>query len=173
MDVLISRHDLKGTFVYMDNITVCELTQMEHDTNLKRFYALVKQYNLTLDHSKSIISVQEINTLGFLISYEVVKPDPDRMKPLVDLRVPRNSASLKRALDLFSYYSKWVEKFSDKIRVLTDNPSFPLEAEAVATFNCIKKSIFSDATSSEMNFLSGSLYLRDLQASGEQSLVRL
>ncbi len=34
MDQLVDKHGLKGTYVYMDNITVCGETQEEHDSNL-------------------------------------------------------------------------------------------------------------------------------------------
>jgi hypothetical protein len=141
MDNLIAKHDLKGTFAYMDNLTVCGKTQEEHDTNLQRFYDIVNTYSLTLNHNKSILSVTEINMLGYLISYQTVKPDPERMQPLIDLPVPSTPKSLKRALGLFSYYSQWVEKFSDKIRPLTSIAEFPLSKEAVKAFTNIKHDI--------------------------------
>ena len=141
MDNLIAKHNLKGTLAYMDNITVCGKTQEEHDTNLQRFYDIVNKYSLTLNHKKSILSVTEINMLGYLISYQTVKPDPERMQPLIDLPVPSTPKSLKRALGLFSYYSQWVEKFSDKIRPLTSIAEFPLTNEAVKAFTGIKHDI--------------------------------
>jgi hypothetical protein len=125
MDQLIQYHELNGTFVYLDNITVCGITQEDHDRNLNRFYEIINLYNFTLNKEKSIISVLQINMLGFMISEGVVKPDPDRMQPLVDLPIPHNPASLKRSLGLFSYYSQWVSKFSDRISILTGNPTFP------------------------------------------------
>jgi hypothetical protein len=149
MDQLIAQHGLKGTFVYLDNITVCGDSQEDHDNNLERFYELVEEYGLTLNPDKSIVSVKQINMLGFLISEGVVKPDPDRMQPLLDLPVPHNTASLKRCLGLFSYYSQWVKKFSDKIAALTaNNASFPLNEKAVFAFECLKEEIAASSISS-------------------------
>ena len=141
MDQLIQYHELSGTFVYLDNITVCGITQEDHDSNLNRFYEIINLYNLTLNKEKSIISVQQINMLGFMISEGVVKPDPGRMQPLVDLPIPHNPASLKRSLGLFAYYSQWVSKFSDRIRILTGKPTFPLSDDAAQAFNGLKQAI--------------------------------
>ena len=105
----------------------------------------VQSYNLTLNHDKSIISVREINLLGFLISKGEIKPDPDRMQPLNDLPVPHDRPSLKRALGLFSYYSQWVPKYSDKIQPLTGDPVFPLSQEAIKAFESVKQCIASSS----------------------------
>ena len=140
MDNLIKKHHLKGTFAYMDNITIGGETQKEHDANLQRFHDIVSQYSLTLNHDKSVISVTEICMLGYLISHRNMKPDPERMRPLFELPIPTCSKSLKRALGLFSYYSQWVEKFSDKIHPLS-HPTFPLSKEACEAFSRMKHDI--------------------------------
>ena len=70
-----------------------------------------------------------------------MRPDPERMQPLANLLVPTDSKALKRALGLFSYYSQWISKFSDKVKPLTGDAIFPLSAEAVAAFDTIKKDI--------------------------------
>ncbi len=138
---LIRKHKLTQTWAFLDNVTVGGLSQEEHDHNVEQFMRLVSRYNLTLNHDKTISSVTEINMLGYCISHLKVRPDPDRMQPLLDLPLPADSKMLKRTLGLFSYYSQWICKFSDKIKPLTGDISFPLPAEAVLAFNGIKKDI--------------------------------
>ena len=138
---IIKDNNLDLTWAYLDNVTVGGLTQEEHDKNVKRFLDVCTQYGLTLNHDKTVSSVRELNVIGYLISHLTLKPDPERMRPLVKLTVPTDSDSLKRALGLFSYYSKWVEQFSDKVRPLTQDPQFPLPDSAVAAFNQLKKDI--------------------------------
>ena len=79
--------------------------------------------------------------LGFQISKGMIKPDPERMKPLLDLPVPPNTPALKRALGLFSYYSSWVPRFSDQIQPLIGDPKFPLDKAAVDSFASLKQAI--------------------------------
>ena len=80
--------------------------------------------------------------LGYLISRGQIKPDPARMEPLLDLPIPCDPASLKRALGLFSYYSKWVPQYSEKIQpLISSNCSFPLSKTAVEAFQLVKRCI--------------------------------
>lgn len=75
-----------------------------------------------------------------------VKPDPERLEPLVNLPLPTNAASLTRALGMFSHYSKWVPNYSDKIRSLVATRIFPVTAKAASDFNRLKdvvKSVIS------------------------------
>ncbi|XP_054266988.1 uncharacterized protein LOC128989145 [Macrosteles quadrilineatus] len=67
---------------------------------------------------------------------------PDyRLESLLSLPVPKDQVSLKRVLGFFAHYSKWIHRFSDKIRNLTQVNSFPLSQEAVADFESLKLDI--------------------------------
>ena len=141
MDNVIDSEGALGTFAYLDNITIGGKDQLDHDTKVEKFEAIVSKYGLTLNHDKTISSVQELKMLGYLISHGQIKPDPDRMRPLLDLPVPTDSASLKRAMGLFSYYSQWVPQYSDKIQPLISLDSFPLSEKAIASFELVKRCV--------------------------------
>jgi len=47
MDDIIDSNECQGTFVYLDNITVCGKTKREHDENLKYFLGVGAKFNLT------------------------------------------------------------------------------------------------------------------------------
>lgn len=67
------------------------------------------------------------------------------MKPLVELPIPKDTASLQRALGMFSYYSKWVPSFSEKVRPLLKS-KFPLQDEEIQAFNTLKNDIAKAST---------------------------
>jgi len=138
MDKLVDKHNLHGIFPYLDNLTIGGIDQADHDRNLNRFYETLDKYQLTLNHDKSIISVTEVNMLGFRISHGLIKPDPDRMQPLLNLPYPHDAKALKRAVGLFSYYSKWVPQYSEKVKSLISTTDFPLSSEARHAFDSIK-----------------------------------
>ena len=50
---IITAHGCKGTFAYLDDITVCGRTKEEHDANLKVFLNAAKECNLTLNEGKN------------------------------------------------------------------------------------------------------------------------
>ncbi|CAC5405006.1 unnamed protein product [Mytilus coruscus] len=63
------------------------------------------------------------------------------MKPLRELPVPHSPKSAKRAIGMFSYYSQWIPRFSDKIKPLANATSFPLGSIAVKAFDDLKSDL--------------------------------
>ena len=85
--------------------------------------------------------------LGYVVEKGIVRPDPERFLALDNLGVPQNIASQRRVLGLFSYYSKWITKFSEKIRLLNTNTVFPHPDDVILCFQTLKDYIKSDALS--------------------------
>ena len=111
---------------------------------------IVTKKRLAIDYSQTInrfplldaFPLPKINDLVndiALIEEGVTRPVPERLSPLRNLPVPRDSKSLNRCLGLFSYYSQWIPEFSNRIKPLTSCKSFPLSPEAVTTFDSLKK----------------------------------
>ena len=141
MNQFINSEGLLGTFAYLDNIFVCGDTQEEHDANLKAFLAAAKRNNWTFNNDKCIFSTQKLFILGSVVENGIIRPDPNRLKPLRDLPIPYNAKLLKRTIGLFSHYSKYIPKFSDKIAPLVRAKNFPLSQEAVVAFENLKVTI--------------------------------
>ena len=145
MDHIIDSEGLKATFCYLDNITICGNSKDEHDNNLQAFNEVSKKYNLTFNDSKSIIFTESLSLLGYCIRKGELRPDPDRMKPLVDLEPPKTPKALKRVMGFFSYYSQWIPNFAHRIGPLSSlidqNKSYQLTTTAVQAFQAIKKDI--------------------------------
>ena len=142
---IIQNENLSGVYAYIDDVTVCGKSQEEHDTNLKKFLEAVKKYGITLNDAKCKYSQTSINILGHAISNHEISPDPDRMKSLIALPPPVDSKSLQRVLGIFAHYSKWISKFSEKIRPLIQSKSFPLAPNAIKCFEDLKNAIANAA----------------------------
>lgn len=140
IDDIIKCEGLQDTFAYLDDVTVCGHSQEEHDKNLKKFMEIISKYGLTLNKEKSNFSLHTINLLGYKITNNLIKPDPDRILPLRNFPLPNDVRGLRRAVGMFSHFSKYVPRFSEKIQPLTKS-SFPLSKEATNAFNGIKKDI--------------------------------
>lgn len=141
VDRIISDESLTATYAYLDNLTVGGHSQEDHDRNAAGFLKAFAKYGLTLNEDKTISSVTSLKILGYLVSKGSIKPDPDRMGPLLDLPVPHDKKSLQRALGLFSYYSRWVEQYSDRVNPLVSDPEFPLSQRCRDAFQDIKTQI--------------------------------
>lgn len=141
IDTVIEEEQLKDTFPYLDDVTVGGRNQEEHDRNLENFFAAAKKYNLTLNEEKCVYSAKSIALLGYIVENKTIRPDPDRLAPLMNLPVPVDTASLQRALGMFAHYCRWIPSFSAKIRPLLAEGSFPLSEKAVTAFNFLKNSV--------------------------------
>ena len=82
MDKLIQEQALKDMFTYIDKITVTGRNQKEHEWNVKRFFTIIKAENLTLNEIKTVSSLPALNFLGYCVGNGIIKPDPERLRPL-------------------------------------------------------------------------------------------
>ena len=77
------KENLSNTYAYLDNVTVAGSTQLEHDRNVKAFIDAICCQNFTLNENKTISSVSDIKILGYVVGNKCIKPDPERVKPLL------------------------------------------------------------------------------------------
>ena len=137
----IEEEKLKGIFPYLDNITICGHSERDHENNLQAFFEAAKRRNLVFNESKTVLTTRKLPILGFEIEDGQIRPDPKRFEPLRQMQVPNDKKSLNRAIGFFSYYSKWIPYFSDKIKPLTQSKSFPISETAMNSFNELKSII--------------------------------
>ena len=141
IDQVVEKESLKGTYPYMDNVTVGGMDQEDHDIKVEQLRKALQKYDLTINESKTVLSVSNINILGYNVSHHLIKPDPERLQALIDLPPPSNAKSLQRAVGLFAYYSKWIHRFSDKILPLSNSKVFPIQGEALDAFENLKSEL--------------------------------
>ena len=68
----------------------------------------------------------------------MVRPDPERHRPIQELPPPTNVLSQRRVFGHFADYARWLFNFSDKIQPLLKATTFPLSSKAINTFNLLK-----------------------------------
>ena len=138
MDQLVEKYSLKGVFPYLDNITICGSSQKEHNENLEKFLAAAKEINLTYNRDKCEFNTRKLHILGYVVENGEMRPDPERLRALLDMPVPTNDKGLKRMLGFFSYYARWIQNFSQKISPLVNCDRFPLAPDAMRAFELMK-----------------------------------
>jgi len=106
--------------------------------NLKLLLDAADECNLTLNETKSKFRTTTLDMLMYRISHNQVKPDPQRLQPLLNLPLPSTAKELKRVSGMFSYYSKWISKFSEKAGPLLHSSTFPLDDDALNSFQRLK-----------------------------------
>ena len=141
MDRILKDEGLDQTYAFVDNVTICGNNQEDHDKQEELFLKVAKKYNIRFNDKKTVKSKAKIALLGYIIENGILKPDPQRLKPLVEIPPPQNLTEQRRLVGMFAYYSKWINNFSDKIRLLNKNTTFPLSAEVFKSFEQLKDDI--------------------------------
>ena len=137
----MEKEGLSATFPFLDNVTVAAHSEEELKAREAEFRAVAKKYSLTLNESKTVSCVQSLPIIGYLVSHGEIKPDPERLLPLQNLSAPCDTDSQRRIIGMFAYYSRWIPKYSEKIRPLNTNKTFPLPPDALKTFQSLKDEI--------------------------------
>ena len=145
----INDEGLRDTFAYLEDVTICRKDQTHHDENLKRFLNAAKQKKLVYNEQKCVFSTRTLSIFGNVVSEGLIKPDPERLKPLRELPPPKDVKSQKRLVGLlFLYYSKWIKNFFEKTRPLTHSTTFPLDDKCLTAFNSLKLEVENSVVSS-------------------------
>ena len=137
----VDENGLEASFPYLDNVTICGKDQEDHDANLKQFLEAAERKNLCYNTEKCIFSTRCLPIFGYIIEEGTIRPDPDRLRPLRELPISHDPRSMSRCLGLFSYFSQWIPKFSDRIKPIASCKTFPLPPPAVEAFESLKKTI--------------------------------
>ena len=139
---------LNGVKNFLNDVFIVGRNQEEHDSNLRLFLQRAREYKLSLNSQKCTFNQPSPTFLGHKFEDRNVKPDPDRLDPVMIFPVPTNKKELERFLGLLVNYSKWIKDFPKITYPLFEAKrlcSFPLSAECVETIRIIKKD-FANAT---------------------------
>ena len=77
MDDLVNEEGLKDTFPYLDNVTIRGVDEADLKQNNLAFQEMVRRRNITLNNVKTVQNALSIDILGYRISQNSIKPDPE------------------------------------------------------------------------------------------------
>ena len=93
------------------------------DTHLKHVRQLfdrLREADLKLKESKCNFLKAHVQYLGHLISGKGIEPVPEKLESIKNMPSPTTPKEVKKFLGLIGYYRKFIPKFSDVARPLTN-----------------------------------------------------
>ena len=112
MDVVLSGLKWKGLLVYLDDIIIYSSTPQEHLLILANTLERLANAGLKINPAKTILVQQEVNYLGHIISTEGIKPNPEKIAAVQNLKPPSTVREVRMFLGLTGYFRKFVEAYS-------------------------------------------------------------
>jgi hypothetical protein len=137
--------DIPGVEVIIDDILVTASTLQEHDERLEMVLKRARENNLKLNKNKCEFRKREVQYVGHLLTSEGVKPDPEKVRAVENMKAPTDKKSLMTFLGFIQYLSKFLPNLSsksDKLRVLLKKDIvFYWDHEQESCFNELKKMV--------------------------------
>ena len=109
-----------GTKVIMDDILVYGKSVEEHDSNLEEVLNTVQSSGLKLNKSKCEFRKEELGYFGHRVGKNGVKPDPEKVRAIVELSPPTSVSELRRLLGMINYLGKFLPDLSTVLQPLND-----------------------------------------------------
>ena len=92
----------------------------EHDSILRQVLERAKERNVRFNFSKLQLRVPEVKYLGTIISADGMKPDPDKVKAIVDIPTPTDKPDVRRLLGMINFLESHIPNMSATTAPLRD-----------------------------------------------------
>ena len=110
--------NLLELIVFLDDILVHGKTLEDLETRTLNALSPLRKYKLKLDPAKCIFGASEVKHLGFIITGDCIKPDPEKLSALKNYPVPKTVKEVKSFLGFCGFYRRMVPNFAQIARPL-------------------------------------------------------
>jgi hypothetical protein len=112
--------DVKGVYVYIDDVIICSQTHDEHLRILRTVLARFKKYNLKIKPSKLQLATAEVNYLGYNLSKDKgIRAGEAKIEAVKRWPVPSTITEIKQFLGLCSFFRRTIHRFAEIAQPLT------------------------------------------------------
>jgi hypothetical protein len=112
---------------------------------LKQTFEKCRRYGISLNPKKSHFSMEEGKLLGHIVSPEGIKIDPERVKAIQQIDIPRNKKSIQSFIGKINFLRRFIPNFAEIVKYITDMLKKDAEIkwipEARESFERIKQAI--------------------------------
>nr|XP_057913595.1 uncharacterized protein LOC131107503 [Doryrhamphus excisus] len=131
---------LEGTVCHADDILVFGSTREQHDQRLQRVLERLQQEGLTLNNDKCQFAVEKVMFLGHIVTAQGIEADPGKIKAIMEMPTPKDTADVKRFVGMVNY----VGKFSPRVAELTQPLRELLKADTAWEWGAAQQRAFDE-----------------------------
>ena len=136
---------LPGVKCIADDVLIHGTNEADYDSNLERFMGRWQQKGIKLNSQKLELKAKEVPFHGHLLTTEGLKPDPEKVRAIVEMPRPEGRNDILRLSGTVHYLSRFLPNLSDVLKPLRDLTSLGSWGGAVvrafASHQCVPGSI--------------------------------
>ena len=104
--------------VYLDDIHVTGSSEQEHLDRLRALFDRLITAGIRLKREKCQFCLPRLVYLGHIIDASGTRPDPEKVRAILDCPAPKNPDQLRSFLGMANYYGKFVPNMSTTAALL-------------------------------------------------------
>lgn len=147
MNTVLAGLIYKSCAVYLDDIVVASPTFEQHLADLEEVLVRLRSAGLSLKLSKCQFCLSELTFLGYRVTPSGIHPDPDKVKAVMDFKVPTSAKHVRQFLGLSGYYRRFVKDYArhaEPLFALTKKDApFTWDSKCQAAMELLKNCITS------------------------------
>ena len=102
--------------VYIDDMLVKSFKAKLHVAHLAESFQVLKDYNMKLNPTKCAFGAVARKFLGFIVNCRGIEANPDKIKSMLNMKLPSNTKEIQRLTWRIVALSLFVSRASDKCR---------------------------------------------------------
>uniref|UniRef100_A0A8C1QTJ1 Gypsy retrotransposon integrase-like protein 1 n=1 Tax=Cyprinus carpio TaxID=7962 RepID=A0A8C1QTJ1_CYPCA len=106
-------------YVYLDDILIFSSSLQEHVQHVRRVLQRLLENGLFVKAEKCEFHAQSVPFLGYIVSTEGIRMDPEKIKAVVEWPSPDSRKALQRFLGFANFYRRFIRNFSQLAAPLT------------------------------------------------------
>ncbi|KAI0493304.1 hypothetical protein KFK09_027580 [Dendrobium nobile] len=145
----------KCCVVYFDDILIFSPTMQDHLEHLVSILTLLRLHKLFINMSKCEFATDSVHFLGFIVSYEGVHMDQQKVAAITNWPSPSSVAEVRSFVGLANFYRRFIRGFSIIIAPITDclkQKIFQWGPEQERSFSTLKEALSSAPVLAVPNF---------------------
>ena len=105
---------------FLDDILVYSSDEKSHKEHLRQLFTVLRGNKLYAKRSKCAIGQQKVEFLGYCVDSEGISTQDRLVRAINEWPVPKNVRHVQQFVGMCNYYRKFIRKYADVMRPITD-----------------------------------------------------
>ena len=140
--------NIDNLIIYQDDVLILTKDHVTHSNTLREVLTALKQKGVKVNYNKCTFLCDSVVYLGHIFDKQGVRPNPEKIRSILDAPEPKNLKQVQAFLGLCKYYSRFIPNFAKTMSplysLLKNNCTFHWSAAQQDCFNNIKQSFISN-----------------------------